>query len=65
MNEEIGRNYSTRGLYNDKPYDLMDNTNLDVDMFAMNDGKWSAQVKCKSNPELSTLIRIFDDEISL
>ena len=64
IHEEIARNYSTRGLYNDKPYDLIDNTDLDVDMFAMTDGKWSAQVKCKSNPKLSTPVRIFSDETS-
>lgn len=64
LKEELGRNYSTRDLYGDKPYSMMDNTNVDVEMFAMNDGKWSAQVKCISNPELSTPRRIFNDEIS-
>ena len=42
----------------------MDNTNVDVEMFAMDNGKWSSQVKCISNPELSTPRRIFDDETS-
>ena len=64
IKEEIARNYSTRGLYNDKPYDLIDNTDLDVEMFAMTDGRWSAQVKCISKPELSTPVRVFTDEIS-
>tara|TARA_R110001592_G_scaffold138501_2_gene357544 strand:+ start:3753 stop:4085 length:333 start_codon:yes stop_codon:yes gene_type:complete len=63
IKEEIGRNYSTRSL-GDKPYSMMDNTNVDVNMFAMNDGKWSAEVKCISNPDLSTYQRIFSDEAS-
>lgn len=43
---------------------MMDNTNVDVNMFAMDDGKWSAEVKCISNPRLSTHRRIFSDEDS-
>ena len=64
IREEIGRNYSTRNLYFNKPYDMMDNTNVDVEMFAMDNGRWSAEVKCISNPELSTPRRIFNDEVS-
>ena len=64
IREEIGRNYSTRNLYFNKPYDMMDNTNVDVEMFAMDNGRWSAEVKCVSNPELSTPRRIFNDEVS-
>jgi hypothetical protein len=64
IKEEIGRNYSTRNLYFNKPYDMMDNTNVDVEMFAMDNGRWSAEVKCISNPELSTPRRIFNDESS-
>lgn len=64
IKEEIGRNYSTRNLYFNKPYDMMDNTDIDVNMFAMDDGKWSAEVKCISVPSLSTNLRIFSDEAS-
>ena len=64
IKEEIGRNYSTRSMYVDKPYDMMDNTNVDVNMFVMNDGQWSAEVECISNPGLSTHRRVFADEAS-
>ena len=64
IKEEIGRNYSTRNLYFNKPYDMMDNTDIDVNMYAMDNGKWSAEVKCISNPKLSSHRRIFSDEDS-
>lgn len=64
IREEIGRNYSTLALDYNKPYSMMDNTNVDVNMFAMDNGKWSAEVKCISNPNLSTHMRIFNDEAS-
>ncbi len=62
IREEIARNYSTRGLYNDKPYDMLNNTNLDVEVYSLSDGRWSAQVKCLSNPELTTPVKIFPDQ---
>ena len=62
IQEEIARNYSTRGLYNDKPYDMLNNTNLDVEVYSLSDGRWSAQVKCLSRPELSTPVKIFPDQ---
>lgn len=64
IHEEIGRNYSTADLGYNKPYSMMDNTDIDVNLFAMNDGKWSAEVKCISNPRLSTNLRVFNDEAS-
>lgn len=64
LREEIGRNYSTIDLDFNKPYSMMDNTDVDVNMFAMDNGKWSAEVKCISNPKLSTHMRIFNDEAS-
>ena len=58
-----GRNYHNLGL-NDKPYSWKDNTDIDAEVYAMPDGSWSAQVKCLSNPGLSTPLRKFQDQSS-
>ena len=63
IQESLTRNYSTRGL-GDKPYSLADNTNIDSEVYVTPDGSWMAQVKCISNPELSTPLRSFSDQIS-
>ena len=63
MRESLTRNYHTRAL-GDKPYTLADNTNIDSDVYITPDGSWMAQVKCLSNPSLSTPLRSFKDQTS-
>ena len=63
MRESLTRNYHTRAL-GDKPYTLADNTNIDSEVYVTPDGSWMAQVKCLSNPNLSTPLRSFADQTS-
>ena len=49
---------------NDKPYAPEDNVDIDTEVYALSDGSWLAQVKCLSNPSLSTPTRKFKDQSS-
>ena len=60
LNEEIGRNYHTLDT---DPYTWKDYSDIEVNIYATtHKGKWVAQVKSMTHPELSTKEHSFGDE---
>ena len=62
--EEIVRNYNTLHTYHNDPYSWEDNTDIDANVYINQTGSWSAEVKSKSNPSLSTKLHTFADQYS-
>ena len=61
INEEIARSRSTP---NTDPIQFDDDPNVEVQLHGNDDGQWSVQVLCHSNPSLSTSLQKFGDEAS-
>ena len=61
LKEEIGRSHHT--VDND-PYQYDDNENVNVEMYANDEGTWSVKVTCVSDPSLSYPLQRFPDEAS-
>ncbi len=59
IREEIGRNYHT---INDEPFTWKDYADIDVYVYANQNGGFDAEVKCSKKPSLNTGIQSFDDE---
>jgi len=61
LSEEIARSYSTADT---DPIQWDHHPELDVEYYANDEGTWSVQVKCVSDPSLSSNLERFPDEAS-
>ena len=61
INEEIAR---SRQTVDNDPIQYDDNENVKVDMYANDQGTWSVEVQCTTNPSLSYPLQRFPDEAS-
>jgi len=61
INEEIARSRATQ---NTDPVQFDDDSDIEVQLYGNDDGQWSVQVMCLSNPSLSTSLQKFQDEAS-
>jgi len=61
IKEEIGRSHHT---YDNDPVQYDEHPDVDVEVYANDEGMWSAKVTCTADSSLSAPMRKFPDEYS-